>query len=263
MTTRRPVDVLPDRTAGDLGRVADRAPRRGGHLPGPIRRLRRRRPRRRSRRRAGRRPMAPVAQPRRCRRDRRGRPPRRPERARPRRPPMTTPQPPSPIPAGAGARPETPAGRTHPRALRHRPRPARAAASPEPASRRQLRLDPQTVRRFADATSIDDLLVNTGRRDSLIDAFRPYLHQRWNEGCTDATVLYQEIRQLGFTGSDKTVRRYVHPFRATDHRTPTDRRAAQVPPRRPLDHDRPRQPRPRRPRPTRRDQPTQPSHPRT
>jgi transposase len=80
---------------------------------------------------------------------------------------------------------------------------------------RQLRLDPHTVRRFADANSIDDLLVNAGPRDSVIDAFRPYLHQRWNEGCTDATVLYQEIRQLGFTGSDKTVRRYVHPFRAS------------------------------------------------
>src|SRR5690242_16489564 len=35
---------------------------------------------------------------------------------------------------------------------------------------RQLRLDPQTVRRFADATSLDDLLVNTGRRDSIIYA---------------------------------------------------------------------------------------------
>jgi transposase len=80
---------------------------------------------------------------------------------------------------------------------------------------RQLRLDPHAVRRFADASSIDDLLVNAGPRDSVIDAFRPYLHRRWNEGCTDATVLYQEIRQLGFTGSDKTVRRYVHPFRAT------------------------------------------------
>jgi transposase len=80
---------------------------------------------------------------------------------------------------------------------------------------RQLRLDPHTVRRFADASSVEDLLVNAGPRDSVIDAFRPYLHQRWNEGCTDATVLYQEIRQLGFTGSDKTVRRYVHPFRAT------------------------------------------------
>lgn len=37
---------------------------------------------------------------------------------------------------------------------------------------RQRRLDPHTVRRFADATSIDDLLVNTGPRDSLIDGLR-------------------------------------------------------------------------------------------
>ena len=80
---------------------------------------------------------------------------------------------------------------------------------------RELRLDPHTVRRFVNATSVDDLLVNTGRRDSIIDAFRPYLHRRWNEGCTDAAVLYHEIRQRGFTGSDQTVRRYVRPFRAT------------------------------------------------
>jgi transposase len=79
---------------------------------------------------------------------------------------------------------------------------------------RRLQLDPHTVRRFADAATVDELLVNT-RRDSLIDDYRTYLHQRWNEGCTDATVLYQEIRQLGFTGSDKTVRRYVHPLRAS------------------------------------------------
>ena len=86
---------------------------------------------------------------------------------------------------------------------------------------RQLRLDPHTVRRFAEATSIDDLLVNTGPRDSTIDAFRPYLHERWNEGCTDATMLYHEIRQRGFAGRVKTVRRYVHPFRATITAPPT------------------------------------------
>jgi transposase len=79
---------------------------------------------------------------------------------------------------------------------------------------RRLRLDPQTVRRFAGASTVDELLVNT-RRDGLIDPYRPYLHQRWNEGCTDATILHAEIRAQGFTGSDKTVRRYLRPFRAT------------------------------------------------
>jgi transposase len=76
-----------------------------------------------------------------------------------------------------------------------------------------LRLDRQTVRRFANATCVDELLVHISRRGSIIDAFQPYLHQRWNEGCTDAAVLYQEIRQRGFTGSDQTVRRYVRPLR--------------------------------------------------
>jgi transposase len=71
------------------------------------------------------------------------------------------------------------------------------------------------VRRFVDATSLDDLLVNAGRRDSIIDAYRPYLHRRWNEGCTDAAALCQEIRKLGFVGTDQTVRRYLRPFRAT------------------------------------------------
>jgi transposase len=89
-----------------------------------------------------------------------------------------------------------------------RPGVSRAAIS------RQLHLDPQTVRRFARASTVDELLVNT-RRDSLIDPYRHYLHQRWNEGCTDATILHTEIRVQGFTGSDKTVRRYLRPFRAT------------------------------------------------
>lgn len=77
---------------------------------------------------------------------------------------------------------------------------------------RQLHLDPHTVRRYADASTVDELLVNT-RRDGLIDPNRAYLHQRWHEGCTDANVLHAEIRAQGFTGSDQTVRRYVRPFR--------------------------------------------------
>ena len=84
---------------------------------------------------------------------------------------------------------------------------------------RKLGLDPHTVRRYAEASTVDELLVNT-RRDSLIDPYRPYLHQRWNEDCTDASVLYTEIRKLGYTGSDKTVRRYVQPFRAMNTARP-------------------------------------------
>lgn len=75
------------------------------------------------------------------------------------------------------------------------------------------------MRRFADATTVEDLLVHT-RRDSLIDTFKPYLNNRFNQGCTDATVLFTEITGQGFRGSVKTVRRHIQPFRAARTASP-------------------------------------------
>ncbi|MGW6332160.1 ISL3 family transposase [Nocardia rhamnosiphila] len=76
-----------------------------------------------------------------------------------------------------------------------------------------------TVRRFARAASVEELLVNngTGRRPSLLEEFKPYLHQRWNEGCTNATQLFGEIQKLGYHGSMKTLLNYLQPFRTTGH----------------------------------------------
>jgi transposase len=79
---------------------------------------------------------------------------------------------------------------------------------------RRLGLDPQTVRRFAEAPTVDELLANT-RCETLIDTYAPHLRQRWDNGCTDATTLLDEIRDQGFRGSIQTVRRYLQPFRAT------------------------------------------------
>jgi transposase len=78
---------------------------------------------------------------------------------------------------------------------------------------RDLRLDPHTVRRFARAATAADLLGERCRRDSVLDAFKDYLQQRWNLGVTDATQLTAEITARGYTGSDQTVRRYLHPLR--------------------------------------------------
>jgi transposase len=75
------------------------------------------------------------------------------------------------------------------------------------------------VRRYA-CHDIDELM-NTGvRRGHLIDAFIPHLRTRWSEGCTNATVLYQEIKAMGFRGSVLTVRRHLHHWRVTG--TPTE-----------------------------------------
>jgi hypothetical protein len=78
---------------------------------------------------------------------------------------------------------------------------------------RILGLDRKTVQRFARAGSVEELLIKAQTRDSLLDGFTPYLHQRWGEGCTDAARLTAEITALGYRGSDKTVRRYLRPFR--------------------------------------------------
>jgi Transposase/Homeodomain-like domain len=78
---------------------------------------------------------------------------------------------------------------------------------------RVLSLSRPTVRRFARAASIDELLAEATGRESKLDPFRPWICQRWNEGLTDAAALHAELRQRDFTGSVRTVRRYVAPFR--------------------------------------------------
>ena len=74
-------------------------------------------------------------------------------------------------------------------------------------------LDRKTAQRFARAASVDELLVNAMNRESKLDPFKPYICQRWNEGITGAAALHAELEQRGWTGSVKTVRRYVAPFR--------------------------------------------------
>ncbi|MCX0270028.1 transposase [Nocardia zapadnayensis] len=72
-----------------------------------------------------------------------------------------------------------------------------------------------TVRRFARAESAEELLVNnrTGYRVGVLADYKPYLHQRWNDGATNAAVLFQEITARGYRGSEKTVRNYLRAFR--------------------------------------------------
>lgn len=71
------------------------------------------------------------------------------------------------------------------------------------------------MRCFARANSAEELLVKAVNRTSKLDRYKPYLNQRWNEGCTDAGRLHTEIQALGWHGSVQAVRRYVHPFRTT------------------------------------------------
>jgi transposase len=82
-------------------------------------------------------------------------------------------------------------------------------------------LAPKTVRRFARAGSAGELLGGTARGSGL-DEFKPYLLRRWNEGARDGAALHAEIREQGWAGSARTVRRYLAQFRepGTAHEAP-------------------------------------------
>lgn len=79
----------------------------------------------------------------------------------------------------------------------------------------ELGLDRKTVRRFLEATSVAQLLAKTASQATLLDEYKPYLHQRWNAGYTNVSQLMNEIRAQGYRGSARTVYRYLQPFRTT------------------------------------------------
>jgi hypothetical protein len=79
---------------------------------------------------------------------------------------------------------------------------------------RQTGLAKETVRRFYRAATVDELLAKArDGRPSLLDEHKPYLHQRWNEGCTNVRQLHAELRDRGYRGGYGTIRDYVQPFR--------------------------------------------------
>jgi len=63
-------------------------------------------------------------------------------------------------------------------------------------------------------TGEEELQAKNRRRATLLDDYADYLHRRWGEGCADAVVLAREITALGYRGSVRTVRTYLHPLRS-------------------------------------------------
>ena len=78
---------------------------------------------------------------------------------------------------------------------------------------RTLDLDRKTVRRYARAATATEAASPRRPRRSRLDPFTAYLHQRWQDGCHNATRLYHELCARGYRGSRTTVRAYLAPWR--------------------------------------------------
>jgi len=86
---------------------------------------------------------------------------------------------------------------------------------------RETGLAKETVRRFYRAAAVEELLAKArDGRPSLLDDYKPYLHQRWNQGCANVRQLHAELRERGYKGGYSTIRDYVLPFRAASAAPP-------------------------------------------
>ncbi|MEU3723221.1 transposase [Streptomyces sp. NPDC031705] len=96
---------------------------------------------------------------------------------------------------------------------------------------RQLGMAYRTVQRLADAARPEDLFQGQWQnRPTKLDDFKPYLHERWAKGCTNAWTLWEEIKAHGYTGGYGAVRAYLQPFRtARPHQQPARRPHARSP----------------------------------
>jgi transposase len=102
---------------------------------------------------------------------------------------------------------------------------------------RELGLDRKTARRHVQAASAEELIARTTSRQSLLDEYKPYLRQRWNQVCTNVSLLAGGLRERGYRGSAQTIYLYLRPFRVAG-KTPRPRADdTEDPPRRLLDHE--------------------------
>ena len=75
---------------------------------------------------------------------------------------------------------------------------------------KHLHLDPKTVQRYLAVSEPEDLLgVRGSRRGSVLDSFLPYLLQRCQNGVTATSTLLAEITQQGYLGGERTLRRWL------------------------------------------------------
>ena len=78
---------------------------------------------------------------------------------------------------------------------------------------RELGVNRRTIGKYLDAERIPVYGPRLRRRAKLA-AYLPYLRQRWEEGCHNASKLYEELVARGYTGAGTRIKEVVRPWRS-------------------------------------------------
>lgn len=82
----------------------------------------------------------------------------------------------------------------------------------------ELDIERKTIRRWLRRGEFPERKPPSGRRQKVAD-FGDYLHQRWNEGCHNATRLFHEINAQGYERCRAMVAKFVATWRPTGRQT--------------------------------------------
>jgi len=88
------------------------------------------------------------------------------------------------------------------------------AGQSQAAISRELGIQRKTIRRWLRQKQFPERKAPHCRVPK-VNQFADYLQQRWNEGCHNASRLYQEIREKGYAGKRSMVARFVSNWRKT------------------------------------------------
>ena len=79
---------------------------------------------------------------------------------------------------------------------------------------RRLKLSRKTIRRFIGAEEFPERPPSRrGQQGSILNPYKPYIFQRWQQGCRNSVQLYDEIKARGYPGSAGRLRTFLADLR--------------------------------------------------
>jgi transposase len=85
----------------------------------------------------------------------------------------------------------------------------------------RLEMGERTVRDWLKAGTFPEVKKRRKKRSSF-DAYAPYVLKRWQEGERNGLALWREIKEQGYSGSERTVYRYLETLKQAEVKTPAN-----------------------------------------